>query len=126
MFPTGLRGGPNVRPSSDECPHRGPMCLRAEESSCPSSVGVNGHLQMAEQFRSVLHLIDDERRRVISQKLFGVEIGLFRRAWQVEADVGVVGKRLPQQGSLPGLAGAGEHHGREMLSQQPQSWLNFP
>ena len=76
------------------------------------TVGVDGHLQVPEQPRRVLHFVDDDRRRMRREKTLRVGFGLLGHAGQVQTDQPVFGEQHAQQSGFADLAGSGDHHGR--------------
>ena len=66
--------------------------LRAGEEEGPSApaVAIDGRLQVAEEARRVLHLVDDDGWRISRKKGSGVALGLLRLAREIQRDERVV------------------------------------
>ena len=80
---------------------------------------------MAKEARRVLHLIDQQRQRVPSQKAGRVVFGRCGFAGQVERHVMVLRKQVPAQGRFARLAGAREHQYRSGAGQLQQSGFDL-
>jgi hypothetical protein len=110
-FEAGQRTGPEdlqegqrlefeaVRPASQrlgDAPHEGELLGPGEqELSVSRACGIHGDFQVAEQGRRVLHLVQDDRRRVTPEKGGGFPFSLFGFGRQVQGHEAVPGKQPP-------------------------------
>jgi hypothetical protein len=75
------------------------------------------YLQMSEQARRVLDLINDEGRGMIAEELRGIAFRLLCDARKIEGNVAMPGESPFHQEGLPRLAGTGHDDGREVARE---------
>ena len=94
-------------------PHE-PQGLRAgeEKGAGTSAVPVDGDLEVTEEARRVLNLVDDDGRRIPREEGAGIAFRLLRFAGKVQRHEGMVREESPHETGLSSLAGAGEHDHR--------------
>ena len=100
--------------------------LRAgeEEGAVAPALAIDRRLQVPEQAGRILHLVQDDGRRVPREKGVRVALGLLRLARQVERHESVIREEPPHQAGLPGLAGAGQHDDRPRRGPLQQKRLD--
>jgi hypothetical protein len=96
--------------------------LRAGEQvlACAVAVGIDDCLEVPEQRRRILHLIDDGRSRMAAEESRRLLLRLLGLGGQVEGNEGMTRKQPPQGRGLAGLAGPGQHHDGAGSGRAPQ------
>jgi hypothetical protein len=79
--------------------------------NCPlaCTVGIYGHLEVPEQARRILDLINKDGRRMTSEKSARFLFGLLSLVGEVEGHKRMFREQAPEGGGLSGLSGSGQH-----------------
>jgi hypothetical protein len=81
---------------------------------------------MAEQAGRILHLINNDGRRMTAKKTARFLLRLFRFSGEVKGYKGMVREKTPKRGCFAGLSGSSEHDYRPRLRGALQPGFNSP
>ena len=95
------------------------------ELSISRAVGIDRCLEMSKKAWGILHLVDDDGRRMTLKEARRLLFDLLRFGWEVKGHERVIRKLVPESGSLAGLPGAGEDNDGPRLRKAFQASLNI-
>jgi len=108
--------GDSPRQRLGDVAHQGEALGAREKPLSRPPVRIDPRLDVAQQLRRVLDLIEDHRRTVVVEKAMGIGQRPGAHVWILEGHKAMARPVLhPQQRGLPGLAGARHQDRREQL-----------
>jgi hypothetical protein len=95
-----------------------------QKLSVACTVGIHGYLEVPEQARRILDLINEHGRRMTLEKRSRFLFSLFSFGGEVEGDQPMFREQAQKGGGLAGLSGSGQHDHRPRSCGALQAGFN--